>query len=167
VRLGRRAEAHELLGFFLADRRPRAWNQWPEISWRDPRSPGHLGDLPHTWIAAEYVLAVLALFAYEDLASRALVLAAGIPDAWLAGGEIVEVEDLPTAFGTLGYDLRRIDAHTLEFSLRGELRPAGGILLRPPLAGSALSVAFEGAQASLVHGQVTLSRSPARVRITH
>ena len=53
VRLGRVDEAHELLDFFLADRRPRAWNQWPEISWRDPRSPGHLGDVPHTWIGAE------------------------------------------------------------------------------------------------------------------
>src|SRR5215468_9870846 len=31
VRLGRRDDAHELLDFFLADRRPRAWNQWPEI----------------------------------------------------------------------------------------------------------------------------------------
>jgi hypothetical protein len=54
VRLGRRDEAHELLDFFLSDRRPRAWNQWPEISWRDPRSPGHLGDVPHSWIGAEY-----------------------------------------------------------------------------------------------------------------
>ena len=65
VRLGRRADAHELLEFFLADRRPQPWNQWPEISWRDPRSPGHLGDVPHAWIGAEYVLAVLGMFAYE------------------------------------------------------------------------------------------------------
>ena len=65
VRLGRRADAHELLEFFLADRRPTGWNQWPEISWRDPRSPGHLGDVPHAWIGAEYVLAVLGMFAYE------------------------------------------------------------------------------------------------------
>ncbi|HEX2486001.1 MAG TPA: discoidin domain-containing protein, partial [Myxococcota bacterium] len=63
VRLGRREEAHELLAFFLADRRPAAWNQWPEISWRDPRSPGHLGDVPHAWIGAEYVLAVLGMLA--------------------------------------------------------------------------------------------------------
>ena len=63
---GRRDDAHELLDFFLADRRPRAWNQWPEISWRDPRSPGHLGDVPHSWIGAEYVLAVLGMLAYES-----------------------------------------------------------------------------------------------------
>jgi hypothetical protein len=32
VRLGRRDDAHELLAFFLGDRRPQPWNQWPEIS---------------------------------------------------------------------------------------------------------------------------------------
>ena len=73
-----RDEAHELLDFFLADRRPRAWNQWPEISWRDPRSPGHLGDVPHAWIGAEWMLAVLSLFAYEHATNGSLVLAAGI-----------------------------------------------------------------------------------------
>ena len=39
VRLGRCADAHELLEFFLADRRPTGWNQWPEISWRDRAEP--------------------------------------------------------------------------------------------------------------------------------
>src|SRR3989442_12991841 len=45
VRLGKRQAAFELAQFFLADRRPPAWNHWPEIAWRDPRSPGHMGDL--------------------------------------------------------------------------------------------------------------------------
>ena len=69
VRLGKRDEAHELLDFFLSDRRPVEWNQWPEITWRDPRSPGHLGDVPHTWIAAEYLLAVASMVAAEREAS--------------------------------------------------------------------------------------------------
>ena len=73
VRLGRRDAALELLRFFLSDRRPRPWNQWPEIAWRDHQAPAHVGDLPHTWIAAEYVLAVRSLFAYERDADRSLV----------------------------------------------------------------------------------------------
>ncbi len=56
VRLGRRDAALELLRFFLSDRRPPAWNQWPEIAWADRKAPAHVGDLPHTWISAEYVL---------------------------------------------------------------------------------------------------------------
>ena len=67
------------------DRRPAAWNQWPEISWRDLRSPGHLGDVPHAWIGAEYVLAVLSAFAYERPGDAALVIAAGVSEAWLEG----------------------------------------------------------------------------------
>jgi hypothetical protein len=165
VRLGRREEAHELLELFLADRRPRAWNQWPEISWRDWRSPGHLGDLPHTWIAAEYVLAVLGLFAFEDPARRSLVVAAGIPEAWIAGGEPIVVDDLPTWFGALGYTLRRLDARTLEVELRGELRPPGGIRLRPPLGGPVTEVTRDGAPVPLLAGAVTIPGSPATVRM--
>ncbi len=166
VRLGRRDEAHELLEFFLADRRPRAWNQWPEISWRDPRSPGHLGDLPHTWIAAEFVLAVLGLFAYEDPTRRGLVVAAGIPEAWLDEGEPIVVDDLPTWFGPLGYRLRRLDAGTLELSLRGELRPPGGIWLRPPLSRPIGAVLLDGAPAPFLPDRVMVPGSPATVRIT-
>src|SRR5262249_31238447 len=101
VRLSRRDEAHEVLGFFLGDRRPQPWNQWPEISWRDPRSPGHLGDVPHAWIGAEVVLAVLGLFAYERPADNALVLAAGISDAWLDADE-GGLHNLPTLWGRGG-----------------------------------------------------------------
>ena len=89
VRLGRRDDAQEMLEFFLADRRPPAWNQWPEISWRNLRDAGHLGDVPHAWIGAEYVLAVLGMFAYERLSDAALVVAAGICDAWLDTGAVI------------------------------------------------------------------------------
>ena len=50
VRLGRKAEAHEMLAFFMKDRRPAAWNQWAEVVGRDPRAPRFIGDMPHTWV---------------------------------------------------------------------------------------------------------------------
>ena len=127
VRLGRRDDAHELLAFFLGDRRPQPWNQWPEISWRDPRSPGHLGDVPHAWIGAEYVLAVLGLFAYERPADDSLVLAAGISAAWLDAGE-VGIVDLPTWWD--GSATRCGDAggtRSSSTSRRGCARPLGAL----------------------------------------
>jgi hypothetical protein len=134
VRLGRRDDAQEVLEFFLADRRPRAWNQWPEISWRDPRSPGHLGDVPHSWIGAEYVLALLGMLAYERPADGALVLAAGVSDAWLDAGEVV-VDGLPTWWGPLSFTLRRSGPGALRLDLAPGLRvPPGGIVVEPPLA---------------------------------
>jgi hypothetical protein len=102
ARLGLRGAANELLSFFLSDRRPCAWNQWPEITWRDPRAPGHLGDLPHTWIAAEYVLALVSMVASEREDANALVLASGLPWAWLAAEDGVScaVCQRPSAHST-------------------------------------------------------------------
>src|SRR6185369_14755748 len=149
VHLGRRDDAVELLRFFLDDRRPPAWNQWPEITWRNPRSPGHLGDVPHTWIGAEYVLALRSVLAYERSAEDSLVLAAGVPSAWLDDGVVVTVASLPTYYGTLDYRLRRDADGVLTFTLSGDLEvPAGGIVLRPPLDRPLASVALNGRRAT-------------------
>ena len=116
VRLGRREAALELLRFFLSDRRPPPWNQWPEIAWRDHKTPAHVGDLPHTWISAEYVLALRSLFAYELESRRSLVLAAGLSPEWIEGAG-VEVKAMPTLYGPLSYSLRRIDERTVRFDV--------------------------------------------------
>ena len=164
VRLGRRDEAHELLAAFLADRRPLAWNQWPEIAWRDPRSPGHLGDLPHTWIGAEYLLAVISLFAYERPGDDALVLAAGVPAAWLAGGFEIAVENLATAFGGLSYRIRAPAERRVHVSLASALAPLGGIALRPPLPGPLRGVEVDGrAVSGFDRDGVVIARGPAEV----
>jgi len=164
VRLGRREDAHEVLDFILADRRPRAWNQWPEISWRDPRSPGHLGDVPHAWIGAEYALAVLTMLAYEDAAEQSLVVAAGVPERWLENGEL-RVAGLGTWWGDLEYTMCRIDHATLEVELHGALQPPrGGIVLRPPLPRPLRSVEVNGAPASdFDRDRVRVPGAPAKV----
>ena len=161
VRLGRRDAALELLRFFLADRRPPPWNQWPEIAWRDPKAPAHLGDLPHTWIAAEYVLAVRSLFAYERETERAIVLAAGVAAAWIEGAG-VQVDKMPTLFGDLSYALRRLDESTLRFEIHSRI-PAT-LLLRPPLAAPLRSVLVNGRPwTGFDADSVTLGGEPAEV----
>ncbi len=164
VRLGRREEAHELLAFFLSDRRPRAWNQWPEISWRDPRSPGHLGDVPHAWIGAEYALALLGMLAYEDPTDDSLVLAAGVSAAWLDVGEVA-VEGLPTWWGPLGYALRRVEPGALRLELAPGLRmPPGGIVVAPPLARPLAGVEVDGERSTRFDARsATIRRCPAIV----
>ncbi len=62
------------------------------------RAPAHVGDLPHTWVAAEYVLAVRSLFAYERAADRRLVVAAGLAPEWTTGPG-VQVQAMPTLYG--------------------------------------------------------------------
>jgi len=165
VRLGRRRDAHELLAFFLADRRIPSWNQWPEISWRDPHSPSFIGDMPHSWIGAEYILAVRSLFAYEREEDQSLVIAAGVAEHWLAGGGDVVVRDLPTYYGPLSYALRRDDDTGLRLTLSGDLVvPAGGILLQPPLAGPLVQVVINGRRVSdFAPDQVRCDECPAEI----
>ena len=133
VRLGRRDDANELLDFFLSDRRPNAWNQWPEITWRDARSPGHLGDVPHTWIAAEFLLVIASMVAMEREAGDSLVLAAGLRWDWITGSGF-SVKGLPTRYGTLDFSLRAMGTGTLHVRI-GQLKrmPQDGIILTPPL----------------------------------
>jgi hypothetical protein len=145
VQLGWRDEAHELLDFFLGDRRPLAWNQWPEIAWRNPQSPGHIGDVPHAWIGAEYVLVARSLLAFEREASRTLVLAAGVPRRWLEDGSAVSVDGLPTSFGRLSYRLSRSKDGTLHLSLPEPLaNPPRSIVVRPPLPAPLRAVTVNG-----------------------
>ena len=132
VRLGWRGRAHELLEFFMAGRNPGAWNQWPEVVAHDLRKPLFVGDLPHAWVASDYVRSALDLFAYED--GDALVLAAGIPEAWLddaADGVDVAVDGLRTPWGAVAYELdRRGDA--LRFAIDAGTEPPGGRFLTWP-----------------------------------
>jgi hypothetical protein len=76
------------------------------------------------------------MLAYERVEDDALVVAAGVPAAWLDDGEVA-VRSLRTYWGTLGYTLRRLPDGAIALSLRGDVAPPGGIVLRPPLPGTA------------------------------
>jgi hypothetical protein len=147
VRLGRRDDVHELLDFFLADRRILPWNQWPEISWHDPKGPSFIGDMPHSWISAEYILAIRSLFAYERDADQALVIAAGISENWLTDTCDVVVTNLPTYYGKLSYTLHREGLDTLRLIVTGELAlPPGKIVVKPPLPRPLVQVEVNGSK---------------------
>jgi hypothetical protein len=161
VRLGRRDAALELLRFFLSDRRPPAWNQWPEIAWRDRRAPAHVGDLPHTWVAAEYVLAIRSLFAYERADDRRLVVAAGLAPEWTSGPG-VQVHEMPTLYGALSFSARTLDEHAFRFDIGPGV--AAGIELRPPLSGRLVGVSVNGSAHDDFDAQsVIIASTPAEI----
>jgi hypothetical protein len=133
VRLGWRERAHELLDWFMADRRPEGWRQWAEVVDRLPRRARFLGDMPHTWVGTDFVRSVQEMLAYESEDDSVLVIAGGIPEGWLAG-DGVEVRGLQTRWGTLGYQLTRRDGHVRLELDSSQLRvPPGGLLFAPPL----------------------------------
>jgi hypothetical protein len=134
LQLGWQARALELLEELIADQRPTGWRQWPEVSHRDRRAPRFLGDLPHGWVASGFLRSVRRLLAYERADDGALVLAAGVPEAWLAAPGL-RVRGLPTHYGALDLALVATGDGGVRAVFGGRLaRPPGGLVLVSPLA---------------------------------
>jgi hypothetical protein len=158
VRLGWRDRAQALIDFFLDLRRPPGWRQWPEVLRRDLREAGFLGDLPHGWVASDWIRSILDLFAFRSTDDSKLVIAAGIPAAWLVPGEPLLVRGLRTIWGPLDYALAT-DGESVELRIEGTLRvPPGGIVVDPPLPANVHTVTINGISRN--HD----SREPALVR---
>ena len=68
------------------------------------------------------------MFAYERESDHALVLADGIPEAWLQG-EGIRVRGLRTPYGELSYRLRR-EATGYRLTVDKGVAPPGGFVLR-------------------------------------
>lgn len=98
VHLDRVADAEELLAGLMAHRRPLEWQVLAEVVHSRERHPGYLGDMPHTWIGAEYARTVFGMLLHEG--DRELSLLPGTPPSWVAGKGLA-VTALPTAFGPL------------------------------------------------------------------
>ena len=164
VRLGWRARAWEATEFFFKDRAPPAWNQWAEVVSSTPRQPFFVGDLPHAWVASDFVRSALDMFAYERDVDGPIVLAAGVPASWLTGKGIA-IEDLNTSHGMLSYTLQRSDKQlTLQVS-EGLRLPAAGLLLQWPYEGTPGEATINGEPAQWLGNELHVGSLPAKVEI--
>ncbi len=117
VALGRYDDAFRQLSVVLAGRRPRGWRAWAEVVWSDPRAPDYLGDMPHTWIGAEFATAIRRMLLREN--GDVLELLRAVPDVWWEG-EGITLSNLPTAFGAASLKARRGQSRAvIELSLSG------------------------------------------------
>ncbi len=117
VSLGRIDDAFRLLAVMLACRRPRGWRQWAEVVWSDPRAPEYVGDMPHSWIGAEFATAMRRMLVRED--GGTLELFRAVPESWWEG-EGIRLRELPTAFGALNLKAQRGETQaTVELALSG------------------------------------------------
>ncbi len=164
VRLGDRERAQQAMAYFYADRRPKAWNQWAEVVVRDAREPRFVGDMPHGWVASDHIRSVLDLFAYEDESEQSLVLAAGVPMAWLRGKGL-SIRDLRTPYGRLSWSARVGADGVINVRVSG-LRswPRGGVTLRGPWGKNA-RIAIDGRITDVPADAIALSQLPTHVRV--
>jgi hypothetical protein len=158
TRLGMRDRALAALDYFFADQRPAGWRMWAEVVWRDPRHGAFIGDMPHGWVASDFIRSAIDLVAYERESDDALVLGAGVPASWLDDPNGVRVERLRTHYGTLSYRMSR-DGDAIRVSIeRGVTVPRGGIVVVSP---------YDGRERTVRSLPATLEIRPPKARETH
>jgi hypothetical protein len=168
VLLGRRDRALELLDFYGGDERPRGWRQWPEIVRRDPREPGFVGDMPHSWVGADFINSIRLMLAYTRESDGALVLGAGLPRTWLESQDGVKVNSLATEFGRVSYRVKgeeglvRAEVEALKQS------PKGGVFWSLPEAQQVAGATLDGMQVEVgADGMVRLGTLPATLTVRY
>jgi hypothetical protein len=151
-----------MLDFFFRHQRPPAWNHWAEVVWRDAAAPKFIGDMPHTWVGSDYIRSVLDMFAYEREEDGALVIGAGIPEAWVTSEEGVAIRDLHTYHGPVSFAMRGA-GDEVGVTIRGAPR-APAILVRSPFDRAIREALVNGEPAEVVDGrEVRVTRTPADV----
>jgi hypothetical protein len=161
ARLGWRTRIPAMLDFFFAGIRPAGWNQWAEVVRRDPRAPGFIGDMPHAWVASDFIRSALDLFAYQRDDDQSLVLGAGVQPRWLDGGGVA-LHGLRTPYGVLGYSVKR-DGSKVTWTIAAGAHPPGGVFLTWPLPQAPGATTINGKPAQWQDGMLRVNALPAAV----
>jgi hypothetical protein len=161
LRLAQPDRARELLDYFMKDQRPAGWNQWAEVVGRAPREPRFIGDMPHAWIASDYVRSVLDMFAYDRPGDGTLVLAAGVPEAWCQGTGFA-VRNLRTPYGRVSLSCKLEDRGAV-FRVDGDAKPPGGFLLRSPWPHPVDAHLANGQSLTWKNGELPIGQLPAEI----
>jgi hypothetical protein len=107
------------------------------------------------------------MFAYDREADSALVVGAGVQEAWASTAPGVVVRGLRTAFGPLDVTVRT-EGSISRLTLGGAMRtPPGGFVVRSPRTGTPRSITVNGAQVAGRPGgetyEVVVTKLPAVV----
>ncbi|MGA7615267.1 MAG: hypothetical protein WBX15_08800, partial [Thermoanaerobaculia bacterium] len=160
IRMGEKKRALSLVDRFLADRRPAGWNEWAEVVVRDPRKPQFLGDMPHAWIASDFIRSILDAFAY-DRDDGTLVVGAGVPRSWIGRGTL-HVGPLPTWHGPIDIRMTAPAGDRIVVELSGTASPKAIVVHSPderPLRRSVV----DGTEVPHPNDTVTITQLPAAI----
>jgi hypothetical protein len=140
VHLDRPADAAFMLKHVVGDRRPSDWQELAEVIYSDKRHAIYLGDMPHTWIGAEYARSLFGMLMFEG--DDALSLLPGTPPSWVAGPGL-KVGGLPTAYGTLAMQAKQ-EGQRLTITLGKGLKADSALKIYWPGRQTPKSVTVDG-----------------------
>ncbi len=116
-------------------------------------------------VASDFIRSALDLFAYERDADHSLVLAGGVPAAWLEG-EGIAIAGLGTRFGKLDYTLRQ-NAETMTLHIAAGALPPGGFVFAWPCSDAPGTTHINGNRAQWHSGELHIPLAPADVVIAY
>jgi len=125
-----------------------------------PSSWWYMGDIPHGWAAAEFLLLLrdILFFEADEDHDPQIFVAPGVMPHWLALGEPLSVRNAPTLFGSLfGYDLRHdTTAHTVTIDIA---QPPSALVryLYPCRIGTAIRSATADGRQALVADEIVVA----------
>jgi hypothetical protein len=133
---GNRAAGHGTLQQHLAHEQMEGWYAFDEGgrsgpgNWSKVRTHWPAGcAMPHGWAIAELHLLLRDCLAHED--GDALVLLAGVSEAWFGAKEGIRIDNLPTWFGPLGL-VCAPGGGCVVLELNGRASPPGGFVVKFP-----------------------------------
>ena len=128
ILLNQPQRAFELIDFFLKDQRPKEWNHWAEVVWKDERFAGFIGDMPHTWVGSDFINSFRSIFVYE--LDSAMVIASALKKSWIDSSTGISVSNMPTKFGEISYSVKKENGKYL-FNISGNVEiPSKGIWIK-------------------------------------
>jgi hypothetical protein len=164
VMMDQNDRAHELLQYFMNDQRPKEWNNWAEVVWRDPSTPKMIGDMPHTWVASDYIRSVRSMFVYERERDTSLVIGAGVISDWLSDSTGMRVANLPTYYGAINFSMKRISEHDVSVDVAGSVNlPAGKIIFCAPMDRRLESISVDGISIKNHSREIPLPKFPVKM----
>ncbi|MBI5474936.1 MAG: discoidin domain-containing protein [Ignavibacteriae bacterium] len=173
VYLDQKERAYAAMEFFMKDRTPAAWNQWGEVVHRDKSTPRFIGDLPHTWCGSDFIRSIRAMFVYERESDTALVIGAGIADAWVKDSAGIVVTGLPTYYGNISYSIKKVETKKVGTQVQVQIErmtqmPSGSVVLKSPLSAKVKSVRVNGRAARVVNkNEIRIPSLPASIVLTY
>jgi hypothetical protein len=166
LRLGLRAEAQQVLHWTLEHQTLPGTYAWGEAI--NPRHGGlELGDMPHSWAAAEMIGLVRGMLLDED--EGWLVVNAGAPDAWFEPGKTVALRGAPTHYGLASVELTRLASiRGAEADLRVTLDGSPLLGWRVRLPGEPRQVRIDdGPPSNVGDGEVRLTPGAHRILVSY
>jgi len=128
-------------------------------------APGIIGDVPHGWVAAHYILLVRDMLAREE--GDKLHVLACVPPEWFADGKAIELLYAPTMFGLLDLQVKTENGRT-RIRMTAEQPPSGGWWITLPRPGDISKVLIDGKESPVARvGELQLPSTARDVEIVY